>query len=451
MKTRRTLALTLAAATAVAGTTAGIAFAPASGTPATPVSVARDAPASGHFEGTLDSGATWIADVPTEWNGTTILFSHGFGPLTAADAPDPETRNALLARGYALVGSSYSGGSWWALRSALGDQHGALRALEKIIGRARHTIAWGQSMGGLISALTAEHTRGRVDGALTTCGIVGGGLDLNEYQLHGAHAIAELLAPGEEIKLVDYASTAEAQASAAQLADAVRAAAATAEGQARIALASAFFNLPEWSTPAAQAEQLTAVLGFTVAGRWHLEASAGGNTAATVGADYADLLAGSAHAGQVEESYAAAGLDLGADLSRLRAAADITRDPAAVASFMRTSVPSGRTDVPELTIHTVADQIVPVEHEATYASRVSAAGRGALLRQAWVDRDGHCAFEPAETVAALSQLEERIETGAWPATDAATLNDAAMATGLGGEPSYVAYEPSPLAAGFPTR
>ena len=35
---------------------------------------------------------TWIADVPANWNGTLLLYSHGFGPLTAADAPDPQPR-----------------------------------------------------------------------------------------------------------------------------------------------------------------------------------------------------------------------------------------------------------------------------------------------------------------------------------------------------------------------
>ena len=64
------------------------------------------AAASTHFTGTLADGATWIADVPSSWNGVLLLYSHGFGPLTAADAPDPASAAALLDRGYALAGSS---------------------------------------------------------------------------------------------------------------------------------------------------------------------------------------------------------------------------------------------------------------------------------------------------------------------------------------------------------
>ena len=71
-------------------------------------------PASTHSSGTLLDGATWVADVPANWNGTLLLYSHGYGPLTAADAPDPTTQAALLGMGYAMAGSSYDPhGSWW--------------------------------------------------------------------------------------------------------------------------------------------------------------------------------------------------------------------------------------------------------------------------------------------------------------------------------------------------
>jgi hypothetical protein len=57
-----------------------------------------------HHEGTLASGATWIADVPASWNGTIILYSRGASATVAKDAPDPATQQALLGGGYALVG-----------------------------------------------------------------------------------------------------------------------------------------------------------------------------------------------------------------------------------------------------------------------------------------------------------------------------------------------------------
>jgi alpha-beta hydrolase superfamily lysophospholipase len=68
-----------------------------------------------------------------------------------------------------------------------------------------NVIAFGTSMGGLISALEAENSSGRIDGALTTCGIVAGAVQLNDYQLDGESALSQLLAT--PVKLVGFTST----------------------------------------------------------------------------------------------------------------------------------------------------------------------------------------------------------------------------------------------------
>src|SRR5215471_16085871 len=138
-----------------------------------PGGAARAQAAPAHYTGTLPDGATWIADVPAGWHGTLVLYSHGFGTLSPADAPDPVTRQALLDRGYALIGSSYDPhGSLWALASAARDQFAALAAAERLIGRPRLALALGTSMGGLVSAQEAQTARGRLDGVVSTCGLV---------------------------------------------------------------------------------------------------------------------------------------------------------------------------------------------------------------------------------------------------------------------------------------
>ncbi len=278
---------------------------------------AAEATETGHHTGELPDGATWVADVPESWNGTIILYSHGFGPLAPKDAPDAATAQALLTDGYALVGSSYSGPSWWALESAVGDQFAALAALEAKIGTAKRTIAWGTSMGGLVSAREAEDPQRRVDGALTTCGLVAGALNLNDYQLDGEYALSHLLAPEQAVKLVRYGSQDEAAAAAASLTKITSDAQATPAGRARIALAAALMNVPTWSTGAAppapgdyetqEAQQQQALtgylLGFVMTGRYQIELAAGGNSAANRGVDYRALLGGSSHAGQVRALY----------------------------------------------------------------------------------------------------------------------------------------------------
>lgn len=428
--------------------------------------VAHADPAPQSLGGRLPDGATWVADVPASWNGTLILYSHGYGPLTAQDAPNAATRQDLLDAGYALVGSSYSGPSWWALKSAVADQFDSMRAAETEAGITPHrTIAWGTSMGGLVSALESQDPRGRIDGTLTTCGLVAGALNLNDYQLAGEYALAHLLAPAQSIKLVDYASGEEAAGAAQQLSSVVGQSQATPQGRARIALGAALLNEPGWFSGATapaprdyagqesqQEQELTAfTLAFTMTGRQQIEMVAGGNSSATAGVDFRAVLASSSQADEVRSLYRAAGLNLDADLGRLTRDATIHADPKAVLTLARTSMVTGHLGVPELDIHTTNDQLVPVEQENWYGRQVALAGSAQRLRQAYVDTTGHCAFQPNETIAALHAVEHRISTGRWDdVTSPSSLNAAASGLELADStaPRYERFRPGVLVGGL---
>ncbi|MFJ8826684.1 alpha/beta hydrolase [Streptomyces sp. NPDC102467] len=431
---------------------------------AAPGTARADTAAAQHLTGTLADGATWIADAPApgQWNGTLLLFSHGFGPTVAQDAPSDAARAALLAEGYALTGSSYDpNGSQWALASAERDQFATLDAVTAKIGEPRRTLSVGQSMGGLVNAQIARDGAGRVDGALGLCGLVAGGTDLDNYQLDAEYTIARLLLPGEELRLVGFDSQSRAAATADRLTAAVTTAQTTPGGRARIALAAAYLNVPDWAPgkdrPAAddwqgQEEQQYAwlaqgLLSFVEGGRYAMERSVGGNNSWNRGVDYAALLSTSPHAPRVRALYRAAGLDLRADLDELTAGAAVTADPAAVRAAARTSSAGQGLAVPLLDVHTTADNLVPVEQENRFADRVRASGDGALLRQAYVERQGHCAFTTAETVAAVHAVERRVATGHWGAVaEPAALQRAALALGLDGA-AYVPYRADELTVG----
>jgi hypothetical protein len=437
------------------------ALAIAAGTPA----AVSAAPSSTHYTGTLSDGATWIADVPARWNGTLLLYSHGFGPLTAADAPDPTTAAALLARGYALAGSSYDpNGSEWALDSAVGDQFATLHAVEaKVLpGRPRQVLAFGTSMGGLVSALEAQDGAGRIDGALTTCGIVAGAINLNNYQLDGEYAMAQLLLPGQQVQLVRFTSATQALGTAATLQAAAAKAQQTAAGRARLALAMAFINVPPWDAsqaappppgdPAAQEAAQYQVeftgafstLDFIEAGRPSIDQAAGGSATWTSGVNFAAVLARSPYKKEVTALYRAAGLRLRDDLTTLTRGANITADPQAVRSLVQTSVPTGHLAVPELDLHTISDQLVPVQQENYYAHRVSAAGDAGLLRQAYVASVGHCNFSPAELVVGVLAISHRVTTGRWDSVaEPESLERTALSLNLG-PARFTDYHPGPL-------
>ncbi len=429
---------------------------------------------STHYTGQLPDGGDWIADVPSSWNGTLLLYSHGYGPTIAADAPDPVTQAALLQLGYALAGSSYDPtGSWWALGSALTDQFQTLAAVEqKVLPSAPKAVyAVGTSMGGLISALEDQNSNGRLTGALTTCGLVGGALNLNQYQLDGEYAIAQLLAPSQHIQLTGFVDGpkqgfADSSASATALTNAVQAAQATQQGQARLALAFAFLNVSPWGDtipgtkppvpgpmpgiydfPGQEQGQYTDYtsglfggplnpIGFIVTGREQIEAAAGGESAGTVGVNFARVLESSSYYPEVRALYDAAGLSLQSDLQSLAQNANIVPDWHAYRWLQETSVPNGHLQVPELDLHTISDPLIPVQQENWYRALVDRAGSGPLLDQAFVQAQGHCNFTSADIVAGLQALEARVASGSWGTlATAGSLNTAANGptmTGLGG-------------------
>ena len=87
--------------------------------------------------------------------------------------------------------------------------------------------------------------------------------------------------------------------------------------------------------------------------------------------------------------------------------------------MVRASTNTGSMPVPELDVHTIADQLVPVQQENAYTQRVRQAGDSANLREADVDFIGHCDFTSAD----ISPHASRPGTGAF--TDAVSLNTAA--------------------------
>lgn len=86
--------------------------------------------------GTLPDGATYLIEVPANWNGTLFLYSHGYtipdSPNPASDAGDPFTRVFMLSSGFALAGSSYAT-TGWAVHEAIPDQIAVLDLFNQLV------------------------------------------------------------------------------------------------------------------------------------------------------------------------------------------------------------------------------------------------------------------------------------------------------------------------------
>jgi pimeloyl-ACP methyl ester carboxylesterase len=396
------------------------------------------------FTGTLPDGATYLIEVPANWNKTLFLYSHGYvepgAANPAADVGDPATRVFMLSSGYALAGSSYAT-TGWAIQQALPDQIAVLDIFTLTIGHPKRTIAWGHSLGGMITAGLIQRHPDRFDAALPMCGVVSGGVATWNTALDSAFAFKTLLAPGSGLQVVNITNPVSNLDLSEEY---LNVAQTTAQGRARIALAAALGNLPGWFTPlspepaandyASQEEnqflwEQNVDFPFVFAFRAELEARAGGNVSWNTGVDFRQQLAKSIDLAEVVALYEAAGLDLDSDLEALNHAARISADPPAFEYLKQNITYNGDINIPVLTLHTKGDGLVVVENESAYKHVVDEEGNGQLLRRDFIDRAGHCAFTPAETIAAVGKLIDRLDTGRWHEPTAADLNAAATALG----------------------
>ncbi len=419
--------------------------------------------------GSLADGATYLIEVPANWNGTLFLYSHGYvvpgSANPAQDVGDPFTRFFMLSNGYALAGSSYAT-TGWAIHEALPDQIAVLEVFEKIFEHPKRTIAWGHSLGGIITAGLIQRNPRRFDAALPMCGVLSGGVATWNTALDAVFAFKTLLAPGTGLQIVNIANP----IANLDLAEVVLAEAqGTPQGRARIALVGALGDLPGWFTPLSPEPAPSDFAGqeinqflwdqqvdfpFAFAFRAELEARAQGNVSWNTGVDYRRQLEHSIGRDQVRALYEAAGLDLGADLKLLNETVRISADPEAVHYLERNIIFDGEIHIPVLTLHTKGDGLVVVQNESAYKKVVNEAGNGEFLRRAFVDRAGHCTFTPAETIAAVQTLVNRLDTGRWQDVDATDLNNAAAVLGPGFNifgtpqgvvpvpPAYIKFDPN---------
>jgi pimeloyl-ACP methyl ester carboxylesterase len=412
--------------------------------------------------GTLRDGATYLIEVPTDWNGTLVLYSHGYvtpgSPNPATDVGDPLTGHWLLTNGYALAGSSYAT-TGWAIQQAIPDQLSTLNTFDRRVSPPTRTIAWGHSLGGMITAALLQVAPDRFTAALPMCGVLAGGIGTWNVALDSAVAVQQLLGPTSGLQVVNIASPTTNLGIAETL---FATAQATPQGRARIALASALGDLPGWFDPASpepaptdyvaqEANQFlweTQVDGpFAFALRAELEARAGGNASWTTGVSFTAQLAESSDNAEVQALYSAAGLNLSADLATLQASTPITANPASVKYLTKYIVYNGDLDRPVLTLHTTGDGLVVNQDEQAYRNVAQDAADGPMLREGYVHRAGHCTFTPAETIAAFETLIHRVNTGRWGDSTAADDLEAA-ATALGPTFNIV---PAAFIAFTPTR
>jgi pimeloyl-ACP methyl ester carboxylesterase len=418
------------------------------------------------------NGAAYEIKMPTTWNGTLLIYSHGyryaqpappdFSPVetTAVSAPNEETAKKLLDSGYALAGSAYKSNGW-----AVQDGVAAAEDLHQFfvdnIGQPYRTEIWGNSLGGLITQMIAEKHPEWVDGAAPLCGVMAGVVPNMNLALDVSYAVKTLIYP--EMKITGYTSYQEAVENWTNAMKALIAAAADVKGggTAKILYIAALVDAPSQtlhydgssveSKVKATVEALATDLGYATFARYDLEQRFGGNPSGNDATDYAARI-DDAEKSLIDTVTAGAVDTFNAQLA---AGAKITADDAAkTKALAEGGDPKGTITKPEITMHTAADPLVISQNQTFFLDRYQAAQKAGTATAGLVQTytvapttypespgapygAGHCNFTTTSNVAIITLLTDWVQNGVIPATAGI---EAAMGTSSG---YSAAWSPGP--------
>jgi hypothetical protein len=405
--------------------------------------------------GTID-GAAYAIKLPSHWNGSLLLYSHGyrfaqpgppdFGPVSTAaqlsstdstgDGSDPLSQQ-LLAEGYALAGSAYSTNGWAVADGVKADEQLHAKFVS-LVGTPKRTYVWGDSLGGLITELVAEKDSAWVDGAAPMCGAVAGPNDNFDLALDVAYGVRQLIDPS--LKITGYASADEAAANWKAAATKVEKAAADVAGggTAKVLAIAALADAPTQtetydghdltSQVSARVESLLTALAFGTSGRYEIEQRVGGDPSQNTGVDYG---------ARIDASERSLIETAGGKMSTILAALDkgprITADAAARAKFEALGDTTGKIVVPTVTMHTEADPLVIVQNETVLAARAAKQGDSGSLSQLYIKAPasystktgapygaGHCIFSDQQRVALIGTLDRWVRSSVYPSAQGLT-------------------------------
>ncbi len=392
------------------------------------------------FEAKDKNGAFVLIARPANWNGALIVHIYGGPRMRTPDATMTDedlVRFAEMVReGYAWVASSRRRGGFGVTQGAE-DAENSRKLYVAAFGEPKMTIVHGQSWGGNIAAILIEKfnapdAAGRrpYNGALLTSGVLAGatrGYDARIDLRAAFQFVCKTHPRADETHYhVGIGLPEGSKLSNNELNEQFN------------ACTGANKKIEERSD-----EQKRALADLAAASRIPAEALLGHLQPATfVFRDIADFLTGGKSPfGNIGVVYKGTSDDKAFNLAVPRFAAD----ERAVKALAEDSDPTGKFDVPVITMHAIRDTTVFVEQEHEYRRIAEAAGRGALLMQSFVDDNQHSKMSPPHYPAILGALKGWIETAQKPSIAAIIEACEISKAKYPGECKFVPdYQPKPL-------
>jgi hypothetical protein len=364
----------------------------------------------------VHTNAGFRAEVPDNWNGSLVVWAHGFrGTGLELTVDNHPLRPLLIPLGFAWAASSYNRNDY-DITSGVQSTHALVQHLNDLVGNPRRVYLTGASLGGHVTAVSIEQYPNAYDAALPICGVVAD-YELFDYFLD-FNVAAQQLGTGASLFPVDPAQY------IVFTVPQIKANLSAVPGGWPNVLNAAGQNLKNLVELRSGGERPNFDLAWFFWNTFPSFATGPGNFLFDLGTGDGTLPR--APGVGVENSDVVYQFDGDPNLSAEEQAFNdgvvrVTADPQARVGGVR-NVPqiSGDIRIPVLTLHNLGDLFVPFLNEVEYGKRVDAQGKGDLLVQRAIRGVGHCDFTPAEFSGAFLDLVGWVETGAKPAGDDVT-------------------------------
>ncbi len=362
----------------------------------------------------VSRGAGYRIEVPANWNGTLVMWAHGYrGEGLELTVDNHPLREFLIPSGYAWAASSYSANGYNA-GVGVRNTNELVHLFEDIVGSPSTTYITGASMGGHVTARAIEQPGHLYDGAMPICGVVGD-YELFDYFLD-FNAAAQQIGLGASA----YPVASDAAYIGVEV-PAIKASLEAAPGAWPFVLnadGEAFKQLVELQSGGDRPNFDEAfafwnsIPSTTGVGNFLFELGVGNGMVFGAPGIVPDNT-GTEYQLDLDPALSAAEIELNEQIVRVAGSERLRVNPALL------PIPNitGDIDVPVLTLHNLGDLFVPFHNEIVYAQDVANQGNSDLLVQRAIRGVSHCGFTPTELVTAFVELDAWVQYGIKPAGD----------------------------------
>ena len=367
-------------------------------------------------------GAPYRIRVPENWNGTLLVFAHGY--RDKADHPgEVDNRNAdvapsaaleapLLALGYALAGTAFKENGW-DIEDSIQDTKNLAVFFRDNVAKPDHTILWAASVGTVGALKSMEQFGGIFDGSLCLCAVGAGATRVwdNGLAAYLAYDVVFGVPPswgtvGEVRNDLNFDTEVIAKLGP----ELGNPASFPGFEFIRLVAGTPGRGITPPPPPAFYPGWVLTDFFFLTEARAELQRRAGGPYVQNLDQNYSLTAA--------EKAYLAAlGLPpavVDGWLAQMNVRRDITADPKARNYVRNNTDYSGRIRKPVLTMHTIIDPLVVAPNESAYAELIAAANKEELLFQTYTNANGHCNFTGPQILTAVGAIDGWVRTGVRP-------------------------------------